>query len=73
MQALEDTWRDAARLRQQPLSAYLDELLAESPQHLPRVAALLGLTPLAPHQLEGNWHFDALPLPDALPGVALCP
>lgn len=71
MQAFEDTWCDAARLRQQPLSAYLDELLAESPLHLPRVAALLGLTPLAPQQLEGNWHFDALPLPDALARAVL--
>lgn len=71
MQVLEDTWRDAARLRQQTLSAYLVELLAGSPQHLPEVAALLGLVPLAPQQLEGNWHFDALPLPDALARAVL--
>nr|WP_237720846.1 hypothetical protein [Pseudomonas fuscovaginae] len=66
MDTLRQQWQQQARQDNRPLSEHLQQVLAQSPEHLADVAALLGLMPLTDAQLEGHARFDTLPLPQAL-------
>lgn len=63
---LAEQWQQDARQQNVPLADYLLALLGTTPEHLPEVARLVGLTDLAAEAMTRNWRFDVLTLPQSL-------